>query len=59
MTRRLTHKFHPNRLHERDSFVYMQGLSKPRPQIRHWIELAILMGVLVALALLAIANVIF
>jgi hypothetical protein len=53
------HRHHANYFNQTDLSIYMLGLPKSRSRLRNWIVLAVLMGTVLALAMLALGDLIF
>ena len=59
MSRGIHQRVPSHRFEQPDLSEYMLGLSKSRPQFWSWMFVAIAAGILLALALFAISNLIF
>jgi len=53
------HRHHANHFSQTDLSIYMLGLPKSRSRLRNWIVLAVLMGTVLGLAMLALGDLIF
>jgi hypothetical protein len=53
------HRHRANRFSQTDLSIHMLGLPKSRPRLRKWIVLAVFMGTVLGLAMLALGDWIF